>query len=129
MLVNLCADGVGEVSGLELECEVAPSARHRCNFPLPASQWAHVVATHANASGSPQMRNAKAQEVPFMKLSVARQQTMKQQATRKAAELKQILKDKATQQATLVKKRRAGENTTERPAKTSRQASSSARTT
>ena len=129
MLVNLCADGVSEVSGLELECEVAPSARHRCDFPLPASQWANVVAAHSNTCGSAQVLNARAQQVPFMKLSVARQQTMKEQATRKAAVLKQILKDKATQQATLVKKRRAGENTTERPAKTSRQASSSARTT
>ena len=118
MLVNLCADGVSEVSGLELECEVAPSARHRCNFPLPASQWANVVAAHSNTCGSAQVLNARAQQVPFMKLSVARQQTMKEQATRKAAVLKHIMKDKATRQATLLKKRRAGEGLTEQPAKT-----------
>ena len=53
-----------------------------------------------------------------MKLSVARQQIMKEQATRKAAVLKLILKDKATRQATLLKKRRAGEDLTEQLAKT-----------
>ena len=30
ILVNLSAEGVGEVSGLRLECEVSPCARHRC---------------------------------------------------------------------------------------------------
>ena len=76
ILVNLSAEGVGEVSGLRLECEVSPSARHRCFLPVPGCQRASAVAASSSAPLSTQVLMETAQQDAFMKQSVKRQQTM-----------------------------------------------------
>ena len=123
ILVNLSAEGVGEVSGLRLECESSPSARHRCVLPLPGCQEASAVAAHSNALWSAELLIERA-ELAFLHLNDTRQQIMKDKAIRKAASLKQTMKYESTGEAPFLMQRRAGENATERPAKRSRQAAS-----
>ena len=124
ILVNLRAEGVGEVSGLRLECQSSPSARHRCVFPRPGCQAASAVAAHSNTLVSAHMLHETAQQVAFMKQGVKHQQTMMDKPTRKAALLKQTMKYQATHQVSSFMQRRAEKNATERPAKRSRQAAS-----
>ena len=124
ILVNLSAEGVGEVSGLRLECEVSPSARHRCFLPVPGCQRASAVAPSSGAPWSTQVLMEKAQQDALMQQLVKTQQTMKDKALRKAALVKQTMKYQATRQVPLLIQRKAGDNATERPAKRSRQAAS-----
>ena len=124
ILVNLSAEGVCEVSGLRLECEVSPSARHRCVLPRPGCQAASAVAAHSNTLASTHMLQETAQQVAFMKQGVKQQQTMKDKPIRKAASLQQTMQDQAPIQVPLSMQEGAGKNATKRRTRRSREAAS-----
>ena len=123
ILGNLSAQGGGEVSGLRLECEVSPGARHRCFLPLPGCQKASGVAASSNAPWSPQVLLKTEQQDPFMEQNGKPQQTMTDTALRTAAFLKQTMQCQATRQVPLLIQKEGGDNAIKRPAKRSRQAS------
>ena len=102
ILGNLSAQEGGEVSGLRLECEVSPSARHRCFLPLPGYHTASGVAASSNAPWSPQVLLKTEQQDPFMEQNGKPQQTMTDTALRTAAFLKQTMKYQATRQVPLL---------------------------
>ena len=123
ILGNLSAQGGGEVSGLRLECEVSPSARHRCFLPLPGCQRTSAVAASSSAPWSPQVLLKTAQQDPFMEQNGKTQQTMTDTALRTAAFLKQTTQCQTTRQVPLLMQQERGDNAIKRPAKRSRQAS------
>ena len=124
ILVNLSAEGVGEVSGLRLECEVSPNARHLGLLPVPGCQTASAVAGSSSSPYSTQMLLEKAQQDAFMQKGVNPQHTTKDQALRRGSTVKQIMKSRATRQVPLSMQRQAGNNAPKRPAKRPRQATS-----
>ena len=122
--MNLNTEGSDEVSGLRLECELSPSARHRCPWPLPGYQGASAVAAHSNTLASTHVLQETAEQLAFLKQSVKQEQTMKDKAIRKAASLKQTMKDQAPNQVPLLMQEGAGENATKRRTRRSREAAS-----
>ena len=122
--MNLNTEGSSEVNGLRLECELSPSARHRCLWLLPGYQGASAVAAHSNTLASKHVLQETAEQLAFVKQKVKQEQTMQDKEIRKAASVQQTMQDQAPNQVPLLMQEGAGENATKRPTKRSRQAAS-----
>ena len=119
ILVSLSAKGVGEISGLRLQCAVSPSARHHCFLPVPGCQKASAVTLSANTPWSPFMLMEKTEQGTLEQQLVKPQLTMKEETLHKADFVKQPMTDQATHENPLSVQKKTRDKPTDQPAKRS----------